>query len=177
MLESPSAQPDDPAEVRPLRVLVIAALAVATVIHGLGILDAETFAVAAFLAASAAGTFAGAVLLLAWAPRSGWLVGGITSLLTLAAYCVSRTVGIPGVDPREGIGNSSEPLGVMSLVVESFVIVLAVVALVNAHRLTVNRAVAGARASIPGAPQEPSAQSGDGRRPPSVGSPDPHRAA
>lgn len=175
MLESPSTHPVGRAENRPLRVIGVAALAVATVIHVLEFFDAETLALAALFVASAAGTFAGVVLLLARGPRSGWLVGGITSLLTLAAYCVTRTVGIPGVDPSEDIGNWSEPLGIMSLIVEGLVIVLAVVALADAHRLSVHRAVAEARASMPGVTEEPSDRPVDRPPAPSARSRDPHR--
>lgn len=173
MLESPSTHPVGRAENRPLRVVGIAALAVVAVIHVLEFFDADTPALAVLFLASAAGAFAGAVLLLARAPRSGWLVGGITSLLTFAAYCVTRTVGIPGVDPRADIGNWSEPLGIVSLVVEALVVVLAVVALADAHRHSVDRAVAEARASVPGVAEEqpdrpvdrPEAASGRGRHP------------
>lgn len=175
MLESPSTHPSGRAERRPLRVLAVAALAVVTVIHVLEFFDAETLALGALFVASAAGTFAGVVLLLARAPRSGWLVGGITSLLTLAAFCVTRTVGIPGVDPSEDIGNWSEPLGMMSLVLEALVVVLAVVALADVHRLTVDRAVAEARASIPGVPEKSPAQPEAEPRTTSPRTRDPHR--
>lgn len=138
-----------------MRVLGVAALAVVTAIHVLEFFDADTLALAALLAASAAGTFAGLVLLLAGGPRSGWLVGGITSLLTLVAYCVTRTVGIPGVDPRAGIGNWNDPFGIMALIVEGLVIVVTVVALADARWLGVRRAVAETRASTSDVPEEP----------------------
>ena len=45
-------------------------------------------------------------------PRAGWTL----ALLTFVAYCVNRTVGLPGA--VDDIGNWGEPLGVASLVVE-----------------------------------------------------------
>ena len=51
-------------------------------------------------------------------PRAGWTL----ALLTFVAYCVNRTVGLPGA--VDDIGNWGEPLGVASLVVEGAIVFL-----------------------------------------------------
>ena len=55
-------------------------------------------------------------------PRAGWTLGGTLALLTFVAYCVNRTVGMPGA--VDDIGNWGEPLGVASLVVEGAMVLL-----------------------------------------------------
>ena len=55
-------------------------------------------------------------------PRAGWTLGGTLALLTFVAYCVNRTVGLPGA--VDDIGNWGEPLGVASLVVEGAMVLL-----------------------------------------------------
>jgi hypothetical protein len=79
--------------------------------------------------ASAAGMVAGA-LLLALAPRLGWLIGGGTAFLTFLGYILSRTTGLPGV--LTAIGAWFYPLGIPSLIVEGIAFCLAVWALVTA---------------------------------------------
>ena len=55
-------------------------------------------------------------------PRAGWTLGGTLALLTFVAYCVNRTVGLPGA--VDDLGNWGEPLGVASLVVEGAMVLL-----------------------------------------------------
>lgn len=81
--------------------------------------------------ASAAGMVAGA-LLLALAPRLGWLIGGGTAFLTFLGYILSRTTGLPGV--LTAIGAWFYPLGIPSLIVEGIAFGLAVWALADQRR-------------------------------------------
>jgi hypothetical protein len=59
-----------------------------------------------------------------------WVAAGSVSLLALAAFVVSRTVGLPQIG--DDIGNWTEPLGFPTLVAELVTIALTV--LVLAHR-------------------------------------------
>jgi hypothetical protein len=52
---------------------------------------------------------------------------------TIAAYCLSRSVGLPG-EGGEEIGKWTEPLGLASLLVEGIVVWLAVSRLAAARR-------------------------------------------
>ena len=54
----------------------------------------------------------------------GWLLGGGAAAATFLGYCLSRTTGLPA--STDDIGNWSETLGVWSLFLEGFVVVLAV---------------------------------------------------
>ena len=53
----------------------------------------------------------------------GWMLGGAAAAATFAGYCLSRTTGLPA--STDDIGNWSETLGVWSLFLEGFVVVLA----------------------------------------------------
>lgn len=55
------------------------------------------------------------------ARNCGWLLGAIISGLTLIAYLVSRTFGLPGL--AESVGAWDEPLGTVSMIVEALFIV------------------------------------------------------
>ncbi|GAC1325701.1 MAG: hypothetical protein NVSMB16_17230 [Acidimicrobiales bacterium] len=79
-----------------------------------GATDTPRLAVA--FSASALGMLVGAALLMTVAHSWGWLVGGAgTALATLLAYCLTRSVGLPLIDPSADIGNWTETLGVVSL--------------------------------------------------------------
>jgi len=54
----------------------------------------------------------------------GWLLGGGAAASAFIGYCLSRTTGLPA--STDDIGNWSETLGVWSLFIEGFVVVLAV---------------------------------------------------
>jgi hypothetical protein len=82
----------------------------------------ETRYVAWLYLALIAGTLVSSALLLGARPRQGWRWAGSLAGLTLVAYIVSRTWGLPGA--RDDIGNWTEPLGSASLFIEGFVVVL-----------------------------------------------------
>lgn len=153
-LDSPQRVPTGRAEHRMARVAGAALLVIAAGLHVYEYFGAP-LSLAALFIASAAGTVAGAVLLLAKAPRLGWLIGGVASALTFAGYCITRTVGIPGVDPSADIGNWLQPLGVVSLIVEGGAILLAVIALSDQHNLSTRHAMAELAATIPGRDEVP----------------------
>ena len=52
-----------------------------------------------------------------------WLMAGAVSAATMIGYAISRSTGLPG-DDDEDIGNWLEPLGLASLLVEGFVVLL-----------------------------------------------------
>ncbi|PZS37842.1 MAG: hypothetical protein DLM62_17020 [Pseudonocardiales bacterium] len=154
-LDSPERIPTGRAEHRMARVAGAALLVIAAGLHIYEYFGASPLSLAALFIASAAGTVAGAVLLLAKAPRLGWLIGGVASALTFAAYCITRTIGIPGVDPSADIGYWLQPLGVVSLIVEAGALLLAVIALSDRHNLSTHRARAELAATIPGRAEVP----------------------
>ena len=61
-----------------------------------------------------------------------WQFGGLLCLLTLAGYCLTRGVGMPG-DPAD-VGNWLEPLGIAALITEGIVGILAGLALAGQTR-------------------------------------------
>ncbi|MCD0481079.1 hypothetical protein LO771_01285 [Streptacidiphilus sp. ASG 303] len=67
-----------------------------------------------------------AVLLLAGAVRTGWLLAAGVALGPILGYVLSRGPGLP--DYHDDVGNWGEPLGVASLVVEGLLLVLALAA-------------------------------------------------
>ena len=74
--------------------------------------------------------FLGALLAGAWILQDiwiGWILGFLVAAGALAAYIVSRTVGLPGF--TEGVGEWFEPAGVFSMVVEALFILLFLLAL------------------------------------------------
>ena len=66
-----------------------------------------------------------AVLLLTNRARVGWLLSLGVAAGPIVGYVLSRGPGMP--DYTDDIGNWAEPLGVVSLVVEGFLLMLAVV--------------------------------------------------
>ena len=56
--------------------------------------------------------------------RTGWMLGGAVSAMTVAGYVINRTWGLPSA--KGDIGNWTEPLGVASLFIEGFVVLLAI---------------------------------------------------
>jgi hypothetical protein len=62
-----------------------------------------------------------------------WTTLGATTLLAAVAYAVSRTIGLPMM--ADDVGNWLEPLGIVSVVTESAVSALAVVALRRGRQL------------------------------------------
>lgn len=150
MLGSPSTTPSGRAERAEIRLGGMVLLAAAAAIHVFEARGASPVSLAISFLASAVGMFVGVGLLLSRAPRLGWIIGGGTALLTFAGYCVTRTVGIPGMDPSSDIGNWLEPLGVVSLIVEAAAVILAACALSDRHRVKVAHIVAEVRATAPG---------------------------
>lgn len=69
-------------------------------------------------------------LLLGNQHRAGWLLGGAVSAMTFAGYVINRTWGMPSA--KDDIGNWTEPLGVASLFIEGFVVLLAIGVLTGA---------------------------------------------
>lgn len=68
-----------------------------------------------------------AVALLARRDHRGFLLAGGLAAATFAAYCLSRTTGLPAA--TDDIGNWTESLGVWSLVFEGAVVALSATAL------------------------------------------------
>jgi hypothetical protein len=148
MLESPATTPNGRAERRGIRVLGAVLLLAAAVIHVIELQGAETGVLIVGFALSALSTLAAALLLLSRGPRLGWLVGGGAAGLTFLAYVLSRSVGLPG--DHEDIGNWGEPLGIASLVAEGVVVLAAVWALTDAHRVSARIATEEIKSVTPG---------------------------
>ena len=83
------------------------------------------------------GGVAAALLLLARRERAGWIIGVGVAAGPLLGYVLSRGPGLPNYS--EDIGNWGEPLGVLSLVVEAALLVIAVTMLIRARSLNNNR--------------------------------------
>jgi hypothetical protein len=60
-----------------------------------------------------------------------WMAAGALAAATILGYAISRTTGLPG-DHDGDVGNWLEPLGLTSLIVEGFVVLLAAGALLTA---------------------------------------------
>ena len=65
--------------------------------------------------------------------RRIWLATGAIAALTLLGYAISRTTGLPG-DHDEDVGNWLEPLGLTSLCVEGFLVLLVIARLADQRR-------------------------------------------
>jgi len=74
-----------------------------------------------------------AELLLRGGGSIGWLAGAGLAGATILGYVVSRTIGLPGA-PEDDIGNWSEPLGMVSLLVEAVVVWLCVTGFLHSRR-------------------------------------------
>lgn len=136
MLQATTA-PDRAAESRviPRAVGVLGCLAVAA-IHVIdqggvpGLKDPEYVQVLYYLL-ELAGVAAAALLLTRYA-RSGWLMSLGVAAGPILGYVLSRGPGLP--DYSDDIGNWTEPLGVLSLIVEGILLILAAVVLAAPRR-------------------------------------------
>lgn len=160
MLDSPASTPHGRAEHGGARVLAGVLLLADAGIHAYEVIDADVpFLVVGFLA-TAVGTAAGALLLLTRAPRLGWVVGGLTALLTTIGYVVTRATPVP--TDEDDYGNWLEPLGICSLVIQGVVVGMAVVALSGPAPLRPGHLVQEAKSVTPGLqPDEPGSGSPD----------------
>ena len=79
----------------------------------------------------AAGVVAAALLLTRYA-RAGWFLSLGVAAGPILGYVLSRGPGLPNY--HDDIGNWTEPLGVLSLVVEGVLLILTVTVLATAHR-------------------------------------------
>ena len=103
----------------------------------------ETPYLAALYALLMAATVGAGLTLVITGARGAWYVGGAAAALTIVAYVLSRTTGLPA--STADIGNWHEPLGQASLFVEGAVVVLSTSALVlgtTARRARPGRAAA-----------------------------------
>jgi hypothetical protein len=107
------------------RAVAIAGLVVIALIHVLQAPDAfdeAGYVGALFIAAAVA-----CVLVAAGMTRTSdsraWIAAGALAGLILLGYIISRSVGLPGF--TDDVGEWSEPAGLASMVVESFVVLLA----------------------------------------------------
>ena len=119
-----------------LRVVGIAGCLAVTAIHiidqgGLpGLKDPEYVQILYYLL-EAAGIVAAAVLLTNYA-RRGWVLSLGVAAGPIIGYVLSRGPGLP--DYRDDIGNWAEPLGVLSLVIEGTLLILAAMILAASRR-------------------------------------------
>lgn len=159
-LDSPASTPQGRAEHGGARVVAGVLLLVDAGIHAYEVVDADVpFLVGGFIA-TAVGTAAGALLLLTRGPRLGWVVGGLTALLTTIGYIVTRATPVP--TDEDDYGNWLEPLGICSLVIQGIVIVMAVVALSGPAPLRPHHLVQEAKSVTPGLePDEPDSDTPD----------------
>jgi hypothetical protein len=82
----------------------------------------ETTYLAVLYVVLIAACVAASALLLTRMVRAAWLLTAACALAPLAAYCLSRTVGLPSA--TADTGNWLEPLGLASLYVEGVVLIL-----------------------------------------------------
>jgi peptidoglycan/LPS O-acetylase OafA/YrhL len=73
-----------------------------------------------------------AALLVTRDERGVWVASALTCGLAILAYLWSRTIGLPEI--RDDIGSWSEPLGIVALVAEGLVVLLAWAALTGRAR-------------------------------------------
>ncbi|MFF0110509.1 hypothetical protein [Streptomyces hirsutus] len=112
------------------------------------VIDADVpFLIGGFIAA-VVGAAAGALLLLTRGPRLGWVVGGLTALLTTIGYTVTRATPVP--TDEDDYGNRLEPLGICSLVIQGTLVVMAAVALSGPAPLRPGHLVQEAKSVTPG---------------------------
>lgn len=164
MLDSPASTPNSRPELRSWRVLAGILLLATAAIHAYEVLGADVaFLIGGFIAA-AAGTAAGAYLLFTRAPRLGWILGGLTALLTFIGYIVTRATPVPG--DQDDFGNWLEPLGIASLVIEAILVGMAVWVLSGPHRVRGRHLVEEAKAVIPGLTEDGAQAPASSERPP-----------
>ncbi|CAM5732589.1 hypothetical protein SHIRM173S_12447 [Streptomyces hirsutus] len=148
MLDSPASTPQGRAEHGGARALAAVLLLADAGIHAYEVIDADVpFLIGGFIA-TAVGTTVGALLLLTRGPRLGWVVGGLTALLTTIGYIVTRATPVP--TDEDDYGNWLEPLGVCSLVIQGIVVVMAAVALSGPAPLRPGHLVQEAKSVTPG---------------------------
>ncbi len=104
MLESPPTTPTGRAERSIPRLAAAALLLAAAGIHIYEYFGQDVTYLAVLFLVSAFGLLVGAGLLLARAPRLGWLIGGLSALLTFIAYAYSRGIGLPADSSDVGTG-------------------------------------------------------------------------
>ena len=148
MLQSPVTTPAGRAEKAWPRIAGAALLAVASGIHVYECFGEDVKYLVVLYVLSAAGLLVGAGLLVARAPRLGWLIGGLSALLTLGGYVYSRAWGLPA--DASDIGNWLQPGGAASLLVEGIVTLVALWALTGRRRLAWRHAREEVRATVPG---------------------------
>ena len=88
-----------------------------------------------YYALEAAGVVAAAALLLTRQARLGWLLALGVAAGPIVGYVLSRGPGLPNY--TDDVGNWTEPLGVVSLVVEGVLFILAAAALLAGRRRAV----------------------------------------
>ncbi|GAB3669382.1 hypothetical protein GCM10027596_41350 [Nocardioides korecus] len=109
----------------PLRLGAAALLLVVAVVHALLVpehLEEAPYAGVLFLALTVV-CLVLAALLVRHDSRAVWATVALVSLLALAAYVLSRTVGLPQLD--DDIGNWGEPLALPALIAEVLALALA----------------------------------------------------
>jgi hypothetical protein len=148
MLDSPASTPNSRAEHRYWRTAAGILLLADAAIHAYEILGADVAFLIGGFTATAAGTAAGAYLLFTRAPRLGWILGGVTALLTFTGYIVTRATPVPG--DQSDFGNWLEPLGVVSLVLEAILVALAAWALTGPQPVRARHLIQEAKAVTPG---------------------------
>ena len=115
------------------RMVAIGALVAIALVHVLELPEAFAevgYLGALFIAALAACLVLGAVLTRTSDDRA-WVAAGGLAALILACYVISRSVGLPGF--TDDIGEWSEPLGLISMVVEGLLVFLTAAVLVTRH--------------------------------------------
>ncbi|MFF3894504.1 hypothetical protein ACFYY3_15190 [Streptomyces sp. NPDC001812] len=130
MLDSPASTPRGRAEHGGARVVAGALLPADAGIHVYEATDADV------------------PFLLPRGPRLGWVVGGLTALLTTIGYIVTRATPIP--TDEADYGNWLEPLGVCSLVIQGIIVVMAAVALSGPAPVRPGHLAQEARSMTPG---------------------------
>jgi|SRR5579884_857691 len=148
MLQSPVTTPEGRAEKVWPRLGGAALLAIAAGIHFYEYFGEDVAYLQVLFVLSGLGLVVGAALLLAKAPRLGWLVGGISALLTIGAYIYSRFAGLPA--DASDVGNWLQPDGVVSLIVEMLLVLVAAWAVSGRHGIKLSHAREEVRAIVPG---------------------------
>jgi len=64
--------------------------------------------------------------------RSDFIAAGVLAAAVIGGYIINRTIGMPGA--MDDIGNWLEPLGLLSLVVEAFVVWQSLAAVLGSRR-------------------------------------------
>jgi hypothetical protein len=120
----------------PARLVGLVLLIVGAVVHVLLIGMFGNVLLDVLFGLSALGLLVGAVLLFVGAPRTGWVVGGGTALLTAVGYVLRSTTGLPGILPQP-IPFSVPTSGPVSVVAEVLAVAVAVWALSGGERFSV----------------------------------------